>query len=92
MCSSAECGSGGVAIRRISDLTANDAAKARSAKVCLEAARRRYDEITGFLTRKRMALPAPKCPDPEERPERVTADCRSEPDNDCGHCDARNQS
>jgi hypothetical protein len=58
-----------IAIRRVSDLTSNDAAKARLAKVCMEAARRRYDEITGFLTRKRLALPAPKCPEPDETPE-----------------------
>jgi hypothetical protein len=54
---------------RSTNCSANDAAKARLAKVCMEAARRRYDEITGFLTRKRMALPAPKCPDPDETPE-----------------------
>jgi hypothetical protein len=35
----------------------------------MEAARRRYDEITGFLTRKRLALPGPKWPDPDETPE-----------------------
>jgi hypothetical protein len=58
-----------IATRKISDLTKVDAAKVRLARICLEAASRRYDELTGFLSRKRLALPPPSHPDPDETPE-----------------------
>jgi hypothetical protein len=58
-----------IATRKIADLSGDDAARIKVARYCLEVAGRRYSELTDFLKRRRLALPPPAWPDPDETPE-----------------------
>jgi hypothetical protein len=55
----------GIARRRVLDLGKSEAHRARLARVCLEAAARRYAELTEYLMQRRLQLPD------EEPPRRV---------------------
>jgi hypothetical protein len=62
-----------IASRKIEDLArADDGLRAQLARACLEAAARRYAELTEFLMRRRLQLPGaaePARSDPEDFPE-----------------------
>jgi hypothetical protein len=57
-----------IATRKIADLSRDDALRLRLARVCLEAASRRYSELIDYLLRRRVELP-PSPPDEGETPE-----------------------
>lgn len=47
----------GIATRQVEDLARTDELRLRLARVCLDAAARRYAELTEFLLRRRLLLP-----------------------------------
>lgn len=56
-----------IAARRVRDLAPDrDEARLRLARVCLDAAARRYVELVGFLLRQRLTLPRGRDPPPDD--------------------------